>query len=72
MNIIRKFGDNTVQGYGQKICLKSVILDFSGKKNGAFLSNYKSYPLYNISPGNFMYEPVFKSLKWDSKDPSYL
>ena len=26
------YGDNTVQGYGQIICLKSAILDFPGRE----------------------------------------
>ena len=29
---ISLMGDNIVQGYGQKICLESAILDFPGRK----------------------------------------
>ena len=63
------FGDNTVQGYGQKICLNSAIMDIQGrnsyfsvpilqnhgKKMASFLSNYKSYPY-------IVFIPIFHSL----------
>ena len=33
---VKRNGDNIVQGYGQKICLKTAILDFPGLKQTAW------------------------------------
>ena len=60
----RTNGDNTVQGYGQKICLKSAILDFPGRnlqkeclKNIKIIYRIFSSVLYNISSWQLIFCP---------------